>query len=110
MKATERPIHCSDTKRLQFYVKEEDKWGKDISHHKINEGINKVGKKQILQIKEWEKEHPDFLDIEEQYMEWNKMIASIMGGGTETVRERNIENIKKQISEKVTVKDALIKD
>ena len=110
LKATERPIHCSDTKRLQFYVKEEDKWEKDISHHKINEGINKVGKKQILQIKEWEKDHPDFLDHEEQYMEWNKMIASIMGGGTETVRERNIENIKKHISEKVTVKDALIDD
>jgi len=110
LKATERPIHCSDTKRLQFYVKEEDKWEKDISHHKINEGINKVGKKQILQIKEWEKDHPDFLDHEEQYMEWNKMIASIMGGGTEMVRERNIENIKKHISEKVTVKDALIDD
>ena len=43
-------------------------------------------------------------------MEWNKMIASIMGGGTEMVRERNIENIKKHISEKVTVKDALIDD
>jgi len=110
LKATERPIHCSDTKRLQFYVKEEDKWEKDISHHKINEGINKVGKKQILQIKEWEKEHPDFLEHEVQRMEWNKMIASIMGGGTETVRERNIENIKKHISEKVTVKDALIED
>ena len=101
LKATERPIHCSDTKRLQFYIKEEDKWEKDISHHKLNDGINKVGKKQILQIKEWEKQHPDFLDHEEQYMEWNKMIASIMGGGTESVRERNIVNIKKNICEKV---------
>ena len=26
MKVTERPIHCSDKKRLQFYVKESDKW------------------------------------------------------------------------------------
>ena len=24
LKPTERPIHCSDTKRLQFYVKDED--------------------------------------------------------------------------------------
>jgi hypothetical protein len=27
MKPSERPFHCSDKKRLQFYVKEEDKWG-----------------------------------------------------------------------------------
>ena len=28
MPATERPIHCADEKRLQFYVKEEDEWNK----------------------------------------------------------------------------------
>ena len=28
MKPTERPIHCSDKKRLQFYVKNENKWEK----------------------------------------------------------------------------------
>ena len=38
------------------------------------------------------------------------MIASIMGGGTESVRERNIVNIKKNICEKVSVKDALIEN
>ena len=110
LKATERPIHCSDKKRLQFYIKEEDKWEKDTSHHKINDGINKIGRKQILQIKEWEKQHPHFLDHEEQYMEWQKMIASIMGGMNETTREKNIENIKKSISDKVAVKDALIEN
>lgn len=110
LKATERPIHCSDKKRLQFYIKEEDKWEKDTSHHKINDGINKIGRKQILQIKEWEKQHPNFLDHEEQYMEWQKMIANIMGGMNETARERNIENIKKSISDKVAVKDALIEN
>ena len=35
MKVTERPIHCSDKKRLQFYVKDSDKWGKDKSNVKI---------------------------------------------------------------------------
>ena len=110
LKATERPIHCSDKKRLQFYIKEEDKWEKDTSHHKINDGINKIGRKQILQIKEWEKQHPNFLDHEEQYMEWQKMIANIMGGMNETARERNIENIKKSISDTVAVKDALIEN
>jgi hypothetical protein len=107
LKVTERPIHCSDKKRLQFYVKDENKWEKDTAHEKINTGINTVGKKQIMQIKEWEKNHPHFLDRETQYMEWNKMIARVMGGTTDSSREKNIVNIKKQISGNIYVKDAL---
>ena len=38
MDVTERPIHCSDQKRLQFYIKKEDKWEKD----KKNEEIDKI--------------------------------------------------------------------
>ena len=38
------------------------------------------------------------------------MIANIMGGMNETTRERNIENIKKSISDTVAVKDALIEN
>jgi len=107
LKITERPIHCSDKKRLQFYVKDENKWEKDTAHEKINTGINTVGKKQIMQIKEWEKNHPHFLDHEAQYMEWNKMISQVMGGATNSSREKNIVNIKKQISGNICVKDAL---
>jgi hypothetical protein len=109
LKATERPIHCSDKKRLQFYVKDEDKWEKDVTHEKMKKGIESIGKQQILQIKEWEKQHPDFLEHEEQYMEWNKMVGNMMGGDTQQRRNKNIENIKKIISNDVAVKDALIK-
>ena len=108
LKATERPIHCSDKKRLQFYVKDENKWEKDVSHKKINKGIENIGKQQILQIKEWEKHHPDFLEHEDQYMEWNKMVGAMMGGETKLRREKNIEHIKKIISTDVAMKDALI--
>ena len=61
------------------------------------------------EIKEWEKQHPDFLEHEEQYMEWNKMVGNMMGGDTQQRRNKNIENIKKIISNDVAVKDALIK-
>lgn len=108
LKATERPIHCSDKKRLQFYVKDEDKWEKDITHEKMNKGIESIGKQQILQIKEWEKHHPDFLEHEEQYLEWNQLVSNMMGGETKKRREKNIENIKKIISSDVSMKDAII--
>jgi len=54
MEPTERPIHCSDKKRLQFYVKEEDTWKKDCEHKKINKTIQDVTMKQIKQLKAWE--------------------------------------------------------
>ena len=48
MKVTERPIHCSDKKRLQFYIKDSDKWEKDKEHKKIDQTIQKINKKQNL--------------------------------------------------------------
>ena len=55
MPATERPFHCSDKKRMQFYVKDEDKWEKDNKHEKIESSISNIQLKQIKKIKEWEK-------------------------------------------------------
>ena len=50
MKPTERPIHCSDKKRMQFYVKEENKWEKDDEHAKLDKSIADVTLKQIKKI------------------------------------------------------------
>ena len=51
MEPTQRPIHCSDKKRLQFYVKDADKWEKDKSHEKIDKTIDEITFKQIKQVK-----------------------------------------------------------
>ena len=32
---TERPIHCSDKKRMKFYVKDDNKWAKDDNNVKF---------------------------------------------------------------------------
>ena len=42
LKPTERPIHCSDKKRLQFYVKDDDIWKKDEDHEKLTKSIKAV--------------------------------------------------------------------
>ena len=73
MEPTARPIHCSDKKRLQFYVKDSDN-GIKISHTKINKTIEDVTIKQIKQIKEWEKEHPNYLQNEKEMKQWHTMI------------------------------------
>ena len=110
MKVTERPIHCSDKKRLQFYVKDSDTWGKDKSNVKIDKTIQKITKKQILKIKEWEQKHPDYLDNEQLTQEWHKMIFNMTGGEKESEREKNTIHIKKSISENVIVKELIKND
>tara|TARA_R110001599_G_scaffold120019_1_gene290882 strand:+ start:617 stop:1474 length:858 start_codon:yes stop_codon:yes gene_type:complete len=101
MKPNERPIHCSDKKRLQFYIKEENKWEKD-KDNQINKSITAIRHKQIKQIKEWEKEHPRWNTNDEETELYAQMVQQVMAS---TDNEKNKENIKKEISDKVDVKD-----
>ena len=57
---TQRPIHCSDKKRLQFYVKEDDVWQKDLNNEKIDRTITNIKIKQAQSLTEWENDHPNF--------------------------------------------------
>jgi hypothetical protein len=107
MKATQRPIHCSDKKRMQFYIKEKDTWEKDKQNVKINNSIQEITKKQILELKQWEDCHPNYLNNNIQYMEWQKMVQNLMGGGTSRAQVKNTESIKKTISQTVDIKEAI---
>ena len=80
MPVTERPIHCSDKKRMQFYVKEENKWEKDNEHAKFDKSIADATLKQIKKIRDWEDEHPHFMHNEKLIGIWNQMMARTMGG------------------------------
>ena len=107
MKPTERPIHCSDSKRLQFYIKDENKWGKDKVHSKIDKSIDDITIKQIKQIKEWEKEHPNYMQNDKLLEQWHTMIQHAMGGGGENIRVKNKDSIKKNLGIKFEVKKEL---
>jgi len=107
LKPTERPIHCSDRKRLQFYVKDEDKWEKD-NNEKIDKTIHHVSQKQIRLIKEWESKHPNWAQNDEETEMYLKMIQEVMGGVKEEEVAKNKESIKKTISSAFDLKDAMI--
>ena len=108
MNVTERPIHCSDKKRLQFYVKDENEWSKDKTHNKINETIKHISQQQIKQIKCWEEAHPNYMKDDALIAEWHKMIYTMMGGATNSDIKNSTENIKKCLSDKTYVKEILI--
>jgi len=107
MDPKERPIHCSDKKRMQFYVKEEDKWEKDNQHSKIDKSIAKITHKQILKIREWEDKHPNFLEDDKLTHIWQKMCSETMGGAQDAERNKNCINIKKEVSNAIEVKEAM---
>ena len=104
MKPTERPFHCSDTKRLQFYVKEENKWAKDTKHTKMDRTIHDISIKQIKHLKEWENTHPGYLDNEELRGEWHGLVEAMCrsSSGSET------DKIKKNLGDTSEVKNELI--
>ena len=107
MKPTERPIHCCDKKRLQFYIKEDDQWEKDETNTKINKSIQDISVKQIKKLKVWEEQHPTYLEDEELLQKWHSLLREIMGGSAELAGDKNKEQIKKTISETLELRDAM---
>lgn len=106
MKPTERPIHCSDKKRMQFYIRESDKWEKDKQHIKLDKSIENVITKQIKKIKIWEKEHPNFMANDKLVMEWNTMIHNSIADED----NKEIIDIKKKIVSSVEIDKSLLVD
>lgn len=95
MDTTKRPIHCSDKKRLKFYVKDGE-WQKDDGD-KIDNAINHISRKQISQIKEWEKQNEYWETSEQKTAEYLEIIKQVMGGTTDLEVEKNRKDIVKNI-------------
>jgi hypothetical protein len=77
MDITERPIHCSDQKRLQFYVKNENEWSKDNNNEKIDDSIQQVSVKQLKSIQDWVEANPDYLESTAKTEEYFTLVRSI---------------------------------
>jgi hypothetical protein len=104
----ERPIHCSDKKRLKFYVKEDDKWDKDDGD-KMKKAIDEVAIKQVRAIKGWEDTHPGYSEDDSLINQWRAMIQATMGGANDDDREKNEKEICKNVGENIILKDAMEK-
>ena len=105
---TQRPIHCSDKKRLQFYIKEGDTWDKDPQNTKIDQSITAVTNKAFNELRQWQDAHPGYDEISSPVnKEWLEMIRKLSGGGTEIDMRRNNENIKKTMSHSLSIKEAI---
>lgn len=106
MKPTERPIHCTDSKRLQFYIKDNDQWEKDMYNEKIDSTITNIKLKQCEKISEWEKLNPTYRDDPILLDVWQNMIAGITENTSGNVLKEKLA-LKRRIASYIELKDAM---
>tara|TARA_A100001015_G_scaffold263715_1_gene310847 strand:- start:156 stop:1043 length:888 start_codon:yes stop_codon:yes gene_type:complete len=97
----ERPIHYSDKKNQQFYIKDENVWMEDKTNQKMDESIDTVSKKQILKIKEWEKQNPDWATTEVGASSFMNMVKQVTGGANN--KDYAFESIKKDLGNSLDI-------
>ena len=104
---TQRPIHCSDLKRNHYYVKNNDIWIKDDNGEKLEKAFTQMESKQILQLKEWEKDNPNWIDDDQKSTQYLKTLNQILGGNDEKDYEKSKKEAARIINENISLKTAM---
>jgi hypothetical protein len=105
MDKTLRPIHCSDIKRGNFYIKDEDNWEKDNENEKIIDTLRKITDQQCDVLKQWKIMNGDWLDNEIKQEHANIVTRKIVDIYGEQV-QKHILNLLKQLNIKEGVINA----
>ena len=78
----ERPMHCTDKKRETIYIKstiegtKQSQWEKDENNDKLATAIRKVSRKQLINVKQWTDEHPDFMEDDHLQKQYTKLLSA----------------------------------
>lgn len=96
----ERPIHCTDIKRLSLYVKDNDTWfSKEQGTTKFSQSINDITKIAVKSIPDWEHHNKDIMnqdDLDEGYFKLVKILNS-------PIEEKESQKIMKNIASNVKI-------
>ena len=96
---TDRPLHCSDSKREILYIKNNNEWNKETDNKTIlTNAIKHVANKNIKQIFEWTKKYPDYNDYRSRKNDkYLQIVSQSMSGSTEEESNKNYSKIIKNI-------------
>ena len=102
---TQRPIHCSDSKREIIYIKDDNQWNKDDENKShLTKAIKQVANKNIKQISEWQKINPEYNDPDsKQNDKYMKIVLNAMSGSTPEEQKSNINKIIKNVAKEVVI-------
>ncbi len=102
MDVTERPIHCTDLKRETVYIKDEDKWEKDIEENsKLKKTIRAIENKNIKMIPKWQEENPNYKHMgTNESEEFMQISITALGGNEEKGKQEKkiVKNILKEVT------------
>ena len=98
---TERPVHCSDSKRETMYVKDEDKWEKESeNNHKVLKAIEDIANKNSTMVKEWKTKNPECASSKSHKAD---VYSHIMIQAVCSNNDGNNNKILKKIAKEVTI-------
>lgn len=103
-----RPLHCSDLKREVLYIKDNDKWEKEVDQKPIlTKAIKTIANQNIKQIQNWKEKYPDCMDSDSKKNNlYLKIVSNSMSGGSKEECDKNYNKIIKNIvKESVIDKD-----
>jgi hypothetical protein len=100
-----RPIHCSDVKREHMLLKHNNVWLKnDASMDKLRSTITNIANKNIKQMGDWEKAHPNCRDFAHRdNTRYMKIMGASMGGSTKDDDEKYMKKIIRNIAKEVVI-------
>ena len=95
----DRPIHCSDAKRETIYIKSNNEWNKEGEDKLLlTNAIKHVANKNMKQIFEWTKEHPEYNDPDSRENDrYLQIVSESMCGSTKEETNKNYNKIIKNI-------------
>ena len=100
-----RPVHCSDSKRETLYIKSNNEWNKEDGERKIlTSALKHVANKNIKQIAEWTKVHPDYNDSDSKDNDrFLQIVSEAMSGSTVDETNKNYNKIIKNIVKETVI-------
>jgi hypothetical protein len=99
---TQRPVHCTDSKREVLYIKDENKWEKEgEENNKLRKAIKHVAYKNSKMLSAFREKHPDCNKSDSKYSDqYNKLVIEAMGGKGDNDKEKEdkiIKNIAREV-------------
>jgi hypothetical protein len=105
---TFRPLHCSDSKREVFYIKDNNEWKKETEEKPIlTKAIKVIANENIKQIKHWRDKYPDCTDSDSKKNNlYLKIVSNSMNGLTQEESIKNIDKIISNVAKEVIINKA----
>jgi len=100
----DRPIHCTDLKRETVYVKDAEKWEKDVNKEKLRKAVKWVAHKNERMRPVWYAEAPEVDTMgTENYEKFFKYSAAALGGYGKEENKTFEDKIMKNVLKEVTI-------